>query len=397
MYRPLLRFAVLSIPLLTMASAPLKAQMWVERSYVPVETMATMPLSQVYTTSYLDNGQTLPAVSLYPTSYSMPLTTYNLNETAYIVPTTTTTIMARPYRRYFARRPLFRSARYYEYAVQPTVYLSSPLVQSSYSVPFVPTSMAMCCETAATAATAVMPMTSMPSQQSRPIVERAPASAIESQSASGAEPALSETQARSRMIPPTKIQPSIERNTGRPAPITSKPAETEKESPSPPLVPEPANSTEKDLVPPRTAIPKFDDPAPLPGTDLPAIPNSPSGEPNTPGELIRRDSRKPVLSAMNPGRPVAGRTLLEGRVLSDSTSQPLEGVMVTLTDRMGRFVKTASSDLQGRYRVSLPDGEWRVQVTSNSGRLYEVSRLTVAGGFITDEQDRPVGGLLITR
>ena len=148
---------------------------------------------------------------------------------------------------------------------------------------------------------------------------------------------------------------------------------------------------------PSAVSPKQDELAPLPNVELPPIPGSQGTNPGTDAGYTRRDSRKPLTSVSIPGRPVSGRTLLEGKVVSDATGAPLEGVAVILTDRLGRFEKTATSDMQGRYRVSLPDGDWKVQVTSNSGRLYEISQLTVAGGQISDSDDRPVGSLLISR
>ncbi len=386
MRRPHYRTVLFVVPLFGLFTVANAQAVWLERGYIPTETI-----------------RVVPTVRLYPTSYAFPTSNYQLTETAYIVPTTATTIMVRP-RRYFARRPVFTETRYYSNTIVPTVYMSPGLVETSYGIPVVTTSMSggLCCETSTELTRA--PTTA---PQSALIEERPPARLIESVPSSNPEPSLKETQARAKAAKtPIKSQPSSGGYTTSPPPqAAEKVLPDEPVEASPPSPEKPAGGLESerdklgDPVPPalpRSVSPKNEGPAPLPGADLPA-PTTPSGDPNSPGEYTRRDSRKPSFSTVSQGKPVAGRTLLEGRVVSEMTRQPLEGVNVLLSDRLGRFERTARSDFDGRYRLSLPDGDWRVQVTSNSGRLYEVSLITVAGGQITDSEDRPVGGLLISR
>jgi hypothetical protein len=109
--------------------------------------------------------------------------------------------------------------------------------------------------------------------------------------------------------------------------------------------------------------------------------------------------------AYNNARPDAARTtprvtanVLEGKVVALENGRPLEGVRVTLANRLGIFAdKMVLSDAFGRYAVRVPDGEWTVKVTMPSGRTYAVSQLTVSGGKITDDQGRDVPSLIITR
>ena len=51
----------------------------------------------------------------------------------------------------------------------------------------------------------------------------------------------------------------------------------------------------------------------------------------------------------------------------------------------------------GRFAVRLADGDWAVNVTMPSGRVYEVSQIRVSDGQITDSQGRRVPSLEITR
>jgi hypothetical protein len=73
-------------------------------------------------------------------------------------------------------------------------------------------------------------------------------------------------------------------------------------------------------------------------------------------------------------------------------------VRVTISSRTGAFEdKVALSDHFGRFAVGIPDGDWVVNVTMPSGRVYPVSELTVSNGLITDTVGRDIPSLVITR
>ena len=57
----------------------------------------------------------------------------------------------------------------------------------------------------------------------------------------------------------------------------------------------------------------------------------------------------------------------------------------------------ALSDAFGRFAVKVPDGDWVVNVTMPSGRVYPVSEITVSNGLITDTIGRDIPSLVITR
>ena len=59
--------------------------------------------------------------------------------------------------------------------------------------------------------------------------------------------------------------------------------------------------------------------------------------------------------------------------------------------------KTSTTDAFGRFAIRLADGDWTVNVTMPSGRVYEVSQIRVGGGQIIDSQGRRVPSLEITR
>ncbi len=89
---------------------------------------------------------------------------------------------------------------------------------------------------------------------------------------------------------------------------------------------------------------------------------------------------------------------LQGKVISSETGLPEEGVRISIANRGGAFVdRTATTDALGRYAVTLPDGDWTVNVSMPSGRVYGVSQLTVSNGQIHDDLGRDIPTLLIHR
>ena len=71
---------------------------------------------------------------------------------------------------------------------------------------------------------------------------------------------------------------------------------------------------------------------------------------------------------------------------------------VVVSDRRDRYEdRVARSDALGRYAIDLPAGDWSVKVEMPSRRVYEVSRITVSGGKITDDRGRDVPSLTIKR
>ncbi len=71
---------------------------------------------------------------------------------------------------------------------------------------------------------------------------------------------------------------------------------------------------------------------------------------------------------------------------------------VTISSRSKAFEdRVALSDAFGRFAVKVPDGDWVVNVTMPSGRVYPVSEITVSNGLITDTIGRDIPSLVITR
>jgi hypothetical protein len=118
-------------------------------------------------------------------------------------------------------------------------------------------------------------------------------------------------------------------------------------------------------------------------------PIGPSGE-------TRRDSMRPSTYATRPAR-ASFRNVLIGTVNSSSAGQPEEDVRVSVRNISTGSGKSTTTNAFGRFAVSLADGDWAVDVTMPSGRVYEVSRLRVSDGLITDSQGRRVPTLDITR
>jgi len=136
-----------------------------------------------------------------------------------------------------------------------------------------------------------------------------------------------------------------------------------------------------------------------------ATPTAPAGEQNdidlrpAPGAdssgTIRRDVSKPVYStrALRPER----RNILIGRVES-SAGEPQGEVPVTVTSRSNSSIhRDGLTNAFGGFAIRLTDGEWTVNVTMPSGRVYSVRSVTVSNGRVLDNQEgREVQSLIIT-
>jgi hypothetical protein len=114
-----------------------------------------------------------------------------------------------------------------------------------------------------------------------------------------------------------------------------------------------------------------------------------------PGE-IRRESMRPSYSATQGVSPSL-RSILVGTVLSDAEREPEEGVRIRVRNLDTGSGKDTTTNAFGRFAVKLADGDWAVDVTTRSGRVYEVSQIRVNNGVVTDSLGRRVPSLEITR
>lgn len=385
--------AALSLMTLALAAQSHAAGRRVETVFVPtpVETVLAVPTTYVAST-YVTTAAVRP-------TYYLPTTAYVMPTTAYLVPTV----------RYSAARPLFLSraverplvttSRLYSTVDLVPTYYTRPLVTTSrvyydltptvYADSVVATSYDPCCEPAVAMAPTVSqaplpaPAPAVSSQvrpqapssrtQQAPVqADRPPSRVIESEPTLEPVPQASQGATSPVTLPPATGATEAERSTAPPAGASTSP---------------PAPTSPLDTPAPTSPL---DTPAPASGIDLP---------PPAPAESEQRyEARRPVLTneALRPVVP--SLTALRGLVVASGSERPEEGVTVIVSDQMRRFRdRSATTDAQGRYQINLPDGDWRVQVAGASGRLYEVSRITVSGGQIIDDQDRQVPRLLITR
>jgi hypothetical protein len=75
-------------------------------------------------------------------------------------------------------------------------------------------------------------------------------------------------------------------------------------------------------------------------------------------------------------------------------------VNVVIASAVGRFRdRTVTTDADGRFSAVLPEGDWTVRVPAAGSNpdADSVWPITVAGGLITDDQDREVATLTINR
>jgi len=379
---------------LSAGSGPAVADDFLETVYLPASSVVTMPSSALMPTSYLVPTSYAPSAFL-PTS-----AIYMTGEV--VVPTATSYVVPR-YRsfRYRPRRYVERTAYYaspsYPLAttsyLAPTSYLAttSYLAPTSYVVParyfstsFVePTSylvdsgliatsasMSMCCESGSmsapsrTTTTRSAPssgagsggnmITSTPS--SGPANERMPSGTVDDGISSRVDPQAPATSTQTTPPPPTPAGPAGAEGV-RPV-----------EEPKPADLP----------VPKRGDV----------GSDLPPAPPKID-------KMTFRDARKPAFPLST-----EPRNILRGRVVSFDSGRPEESVTVVLASKTGSFAdRTAMTDADGDFKVSLPQGDWVVKVKMPSGSVLPVGRdyLTASSGKITDPSGRNVNDFTIKR
>jgi hypothetical protein len=138
-------------------------------------------------------------------------------------------------------------------------------------------------------------------------------------------------------------------------------------------------------------------PPTAPDYSRPAVLPPPPAETNEPPGEVRRQSLRPPLPAGT--IPPEFRNVLLGFVHSSASGQREEGVRVSITDPSDpmRVRKATMTDAFGKFAIRLTDGDWTVNVTMPSGRVYPVSQVRVSDGQITDTQGRRVPSLEITR
>ncbi len=126
------------------------------------------------------------------------------------------------------------------------------------------------------------------------------------------------------------------------------------------------------------------------GGKSPALESAPkSGDQGT----SRRDSFRYTPESSRAER----RNVLCGKVETNS-GDPREGVRVAVSSRTGgRAPHYGISDAFGNFAIKLEDGDWSVEVTMPSGRVYSVRQVSVTNGQIIDNREqREIPNLIIT-
>jgi len=189
-----------------------------------------------------------------------------------------------------------------------------------------------------------------------------------------------------------------------PAPTQS--GATVKQTPAPS---KPANVTSKKaaapdlkaLIPPPVATPPIvPEPEATGPLDIETPPDNlgPALPLPKPDEGSRRDSQKPAYPSATILR--SRRNVLEGTIVSADSLDPEENVEVVISDRTGRYGdKTSRTNAFGQFAVSLPEGEWSINLTMPSGRVLAVAQggITANAGRIIDMYGRDLKKLVIKR
>ncbi len=120
------------------------------------------------------------------------------------------------------------------------------------------------------------------------------------------------------------------------------------------------------------------------------MPEAASGGPE------RREALRPTFNRVS-----LARSTLQGKVVSAVSGEPQNRVVVTLSDRSGRFIpRTTTTDDSGDFSIVLPEGDWIASVSKPGDEDVSATidhYLTVSGGVITDDQNREVTLLTINR
>jgi hypothetical protein len=397
------------------------------RTYVT--TTDVLPASAIIPTSTYSTVYDLTPTSVYlPTTTYIPTSTY-VPTTVYLptstyIPTTTTTYA-------YPRRGIFRPRRYVErtfvtgttyvtptYYVRPTTVVSGGLVASSV----------ICCETAAPMVQATQP-TSPILRPAGSGVERAGQS-ITSKVAGDPESGVDATGAKRDPQLNAAGAADGTNGIGREA---QKPANTGGVTGGGAGAAGPADKDKTKAVPaaplPGAAVgtqggaaaggaatpatggaatdpkkeapgqsgqtppvqPPLDEPPPVP-SPLETLPLP------KPGDTTRRDSMKPVPT--NTVRATNLKNVLQGKVVAADSKLPEEGVEVMLTDRRNpSLFKTTRTNAYGQFAITLPPGEWAINIEMPSGRTLAVDRgvVTAGAGKVVDMYGRELPNLVISR
>lgn len=158
------------------------------------------------------------------------------------------------------------------------------------------------------------------------------------------------------------------------------------------------------VIPPATKAEEMPPVAPaaadLPVPVLPAeTPESEAAPTGGTTEPRKRKAFKPVTpTPFVRSAQAKNLNVLQGRVFSPEYAAPESGVAIAFASRRKTSTdRVATTDQAGKFSVRLPDGEWSVQVTMPSGRVYTVSELIVSKGQVRDDQGRDIPTLTINR
>ena len=400
---PILAMSILS---LNRAQARAQEVLYLDTvNWIPTASVLTMPASNVAAGAYV-----------FPTSYAAT-TVYAaayLTESALVTPTTY--LAPSYYETRFRRRGLFgrklvETTRAYYFptnAYYPTTYYDPTTFKSSAIVDaavmptmYARTSSTRCCgEMVDTPIVRDLPASSEPAwstvaaSPARTVHrEQAPfrSEQVEDDSISSKVPELPISQLRRREPSIVRSTPSA-RTAAKPAAqgqgddldaVTDPAAETKLTTrPGPPVSAAPAPGAEVT----RPVVPTE-------GEEL--LPAQGQTDPRTSGQ--RRAAQRPLLTTPRYIRPER-RNVLFGSVEARDTSEPEEGVHVSISNRQNTSEsREALTDAFGRFAIRVPDGDWTVSVTMPSGRVYSVRQIIVSNGQITDEIGRDVPSLVITR
>ena len=397
--RPLMHAWIAGVSFLSALAGSSLAQssILLETAYVPTSTIVSGPMA---TTSLLPTAYVVPTA--YTPSYLF---------TSYLAPTSyvTTTRYRRP-RRFVERTSYFASPSYALATsaylsptsyVLPTSYLatssyvpttyisSSSLLPTSYvsSSSLLPTAYVLDSGLIATSASVSAPICCESSPAPAPVqattIRRA-APPADTGSATGTNAITSKPTGTSTERNPSASMgdptPEVRDSSVKPTPVAPSQAPQQQ----PPPKPVPADSFTPPYVPPAEDKDPNQMPLPKPGA---------LGDPNPRANETMYRTRKPATYP-------EVRNILKGRVVAYDSRRPEEGVTVVVSSLNNTFSdRTAMSDADGEFKLSLPEGDWTVKVQMPSGRIAAVGReyVTATSGRVTDSSGRNVKELVITR
>lgn len=113
---------------------------------------------------------------------------------------------------------------------------------------------------------------------------------------------------------------------------------------------------------------------------------------------VQRSAMRPRPTELNPQTNSVPVNALRGEVAAATDGKPVPSVRVVFSDARQTYRDRATTtDVNGRFHVVLPNGDWTVAIEDATGKLTPYGNITSTNGRFLDEGDRVVSSLRLNR